>query len=173
MSTSTTKPVTVSNLSKLDRAELDVVERYAAEDRYISSVEVPWFPWVGALEIKLLRADNRNGQFVAGLRSTEEAMLGKHRHRGAVSAVTLKGKWHYFEYDWMAAPGDYVRENPGTIHTLHLFANTEIYFTVEGSIEFLNDDDTLRNTMDVWSFVHLYEDHCVKTGIEMNKRIFY
>jgi hypothetical protein len=90
-----------------------------------------------------------------------------------VTAVTVKGQWEYFEYDWVARPGDYVRENPGTIHTLHVFADTEIVFTISGSIEFLHDDDTLKNTMDVWSFVHLYEEHCRETGMEMNHRIFY
>lgn len=164
---------TESNMSELDRAELAVVDRFAAEDRYINSEEVPWFPWVGPIEIKVLRADNRNGQFVVGLRSAEDAVLGKHRHRGPVSAVTIKGAWEYFEYDWKATPGDFVRENPGTIHTLHIFENTEIVFTVDATIEFLNDDDTLNNTMDVWSFVHLYEEYCKANGLELNQRIFY
>nr|WP_255426336.1 2,4'-dihydroxyacetophenone dioxygenase family protein [Pseudonocardia sp. C8] len=160
-------------MSELDRAELAVVDQYAAEDRYISGDELPWFPWVGPIEIKVVRADNRTGQYVLGLRSSEEAVLGKHRHRGVVSAVTVSGAWEYFEYDWVARPGDYVRENPGTIHTLHIFENTEIVFTVDGTIEFLNDDNTLNNTMDVWSFVHLYLEHCKTQGLDVNERIFF
>lgn len=170
--TSTLAP-TESRMSELDRAELAVVEKYAAEDRYVSEDELPWYPWVGTIEIKLFRADNRAGQFVLGLRTGPDAVLGKHRHRGVVTAVTLKGSWEYYEYDWVATPGDYVRENPGTIHTLHVMENTEIVFTVDGSIEFLNDDDTLNNTMDVWSFVHLYAEFCKENGIELNQRIFY
>jgi quercetin dioxygenase-like cupin family protein len=162
-----------SRLSELERAELDVVKRFAAPDRHISEEEVPWFPWVGPIEIKVLRADNRTGNFVVGLRSAEDAVLGKHRHRGPVSAVTLRGRWEYFEYDWVAKPGDYVRENPGTIHTLHVFANTEVVFTVDSSIEFLKDDETLNNTMDVWSIVHLYEEYCKANGLQLNERIFY
>lgn len=162
-----------SRMSDLDRAELAVVEKYAAEDRYMAKDELPWYPWVGDIEIKLFRADNRNGQFVLGLRSAVDAVLGKHRHRGVVTAVTVKGQWEYFEYDWIAKPGDYVRENPGTIHTLHIFENSEIVFTVDGSIEFLNDDDTLNNTMDVWSFVHLYVEYCKAKGLDVNERIFY
>ena len=108
-----------------------------------------------------------------GLRSAEDAVLGKHRHRGVVTAVTLRGAWEYFEYDWMARPGDYVRENPGTIHTLHVLAGTEIVFTIDGSIEFLHDDDTLKNTMDVWSFLYLYQEHCTARGLAFNERIFY
>lgn len=163
----------VSRLTDLERAELAVADRYAAPDRHMSSDEVPWFPWIGPIELKLLRADNRSGQFVVGLRSAEDAVLGKHRHRGAVTAVTVKGQWEYFEYDWVARPGDYVRENPGTIHTLHVFPDTEILFTVEGSIEFLHDDDTLANTMDIWSVVHLYETYCQENGLELNQRVFY
>lgn len=162
-----------SKLSELERAELDVVRRFAAPDRHISEDEVPWFPWVGPIEIKVLRADNRSGNFVVGLRSAEDAVLGKHRHRGPVSGVTVRGRWEYFEYDWVAKPGDYVRENPGTIHTLHVFENTEIVFTVDGSIEFLNEDDTLNNTLDVWSIVHLYEEFCKTNGLQLNERIFY
>jgi 2,4'-dihydroxyacetophenone dioxygenase len=161
------------HMSDLQRAELAVVERYAAEDRYMSKDELPWYPWVGTIEIKLMRADNRNGQFVLGLRSHADAVLGKHRHRGVVTAVTTKGQWEYFEYDWLAKPGDYVRENPGTIHTLHIFEDSEIYFTVDGSIEFLHDDNTLSHTMDVWSFVHLYVEFCKANGLEVNERIFY
>lgn len=164
---------TVSKLSDLDRAELAVVEKYAAPDRYIHKDETPWYPWAGPIEIKLLRVDNRIGEFVVALRTAEDAVLGKHRHRGPVTAVTLAGAWEYFEYDWVARPGDYVRENPGTIHTLHVMPDTEIVFTIQGSIEFLNDDDTLNNTMDVWSFLHLYEAFCQKNGLEVNERIFY
>ncbi len=171
--TATVTSTTESRMSDLDRAELAVVDRYAAEDRYVSEDEVPWFPWVGTIEIKLFRVDNRNGQFVLGLRSAEDAVLGKHRHRGVVTAVTLRGAWEYFEYDWMARPGDYVRENPGTIHTLHVLAGTEIVFTIDGSIEFLHDDDTLKNTMDVWSFLYLDQEHCTARGLAFNERIFY
>ena len=63
--------------------------------------------------------------------------------------------------------------NPGTIHTLHLFENTEIVFTVDGSIEFLNEDDTLNYTLDMWSVVHLYEEFCKANGLQLNERIFY
>jgi len=175
VTTATPEETTVveSRLSALERAELDVVARFAAPDRHIRGEEVPWFPWVGPIELKVLRADNRTGNLVVGLRSAREAVLGKHRHRGAVTAVTLRGRWEYFEYDWVAKPGDYVRENPGTIHTLHIFEDTEIVFTVDGSMEFLNDDDTLHSTLDVSAAVHLYEEHCKAHGLTLNERIFY
>ena len=63
-------------------------------------------------------------------RTDQDAALGKHRHRGAVNAITLKGQWwsvlpesdgeqalitahcRYEEYDWRAGPGDYVTGEP-------------------------------------------------------------
>jgi hypothetical protein len=37
----------------------------------------------------------------------------------------------------------------------------------------LKDDETLNNTMDVWSIVHLYEEYCKSNGLQLNERIFY
>ena len=45
-------------------------------------------------------------------------IIGRHRHRGTVVAMTLKGSWGYLEYDWVARPGSYILESPGVIHTL-------------------------------------------------------
>lgn len=76
-------------------------------------------------------------------------------------------------YDWTANTGDYVVENPGTIHTLFLGAGAEVLFTVTGSLEFLNDDDSLRETMDCFSFAKMYYDHCKSKGIEPNSNLWY
>jgi 2,4'-dihydroxyacetophenone dioxygenase len=49
--------------------------------------------------------------------------------------------------------GDYVVENPGTIQTFRMGEGAKVAFTVNGSIEYLNDDDSLREIMDVFSFI--------------------
>lgn len=46
-------------------------------------------------------------------------------------------------------------------------------FTVTGSVEFLNDDDSLNFTFDIFSVVDLYKDHCGATGQKVNERLFY
>lgn len=76
-------------------------------------------------------------------------------------------------YDWVARPGDYVVENPGTIHTLHMTKDTEVVFTVSGSLEFFHDDDSLKNTMDVFSYAHLYYEHCEREGLTPNDGLWY
>lgn len=51
--------------------------------------------------------------------------------------------------------------------------DTEIVFTVTGSLEFFHDDDSLKNTMDVFSYAHLYYEHCKKQGIKPNGGLWY
>jgi 2,4'-dihydroxyacetophenone dioxygenase len=76
-------------------------------------------------------------------------------------------------YDWVARPGDWVCENPGTIHTLSVEDNTDIVFTITGSIEFLNDDDSLKFALDVFSFAKMYYDHCKEKSIKPNGALWH
>lgn len=76
-------------------------------------------------------------------------------------------------YNWTAKPGDYVTEVPGTIHTLYMGAGSEVLFNVVGSIEFFNEDNTLREIMDGFSFWRMYVEHCEKNGITPNKKLWY
>ncbi|KAE8141623.1 hypothetical protein BDV38DRAFT_278977 [Aspergillus pseudotamarii] len=144
-----------SKLTALEKAELALADKYSSPDVYIDGErDTCWHPWLNNLELKPLRFESRTGTFVVVLRSLEDTWLGKHRHRGSVTAVTLKGEWNYKEYDWVAKPGDYVVENPGTIHTLHMSKGAEVVFTITGSLEYFHDDDTLKNTMDIFSYAH-------------------
>jgi 2,4'-dihydroxyacetophenone dioxygenase len=169
----TNQPMIPSVLSELDRQEMTAVKRFGGTDTHISAHESPWVPWVGDIEIKILRVENRTGLLVIALRSPTDQSLGKHRHRGVVTATTIAGAWNYYEYDWVARPGDYVVETPGTIHTLHVAAGTEIVFTLTGSLEFFNDDDSLASVWDCFSFVNLYVQHCKRIGVDENRRLFY
>jgi hypothetical protein len=162
-----------SVLTEDDLREIEHVKRYGAPDVYINGEAAGWHPWVNGLMIKPYRYETKFGQFVFVLWAPKAAVLGKHRHRGVVTAVTLEGDWGYFEYDWTARPGDYVVENPGTIHTLRMGDGAKVAYTVNASIEFFNDDDSLRNIMDVFSFIDLYVKHCKETGQPVDKRLFY
>ncbi|KAJ5156590.1 hypothetical protein N7492_009393 [Penicillium capsulatum] len=131
-SESTTHPASSPSTSKLsaaDKAEIELANSHGSPDIYVNGEkDTCWYPWANCLELKPLRFDTRTGTFVLMMRSLEDTWLGRHRHRGAVSAVTLKGEWNYAE------PGDYVVENPGAIHTLHMGKGTEVIFTVSGSL---------------------------------------
>jgi len=163
----------VSVLTEDDLREIQHVRKYGAPDVYINADEAGWHPWVNGLMIKPYRYETMNGTSVFVLWAPKATVLGKHRHRGVVTGVTVQGEWSYFEYDWVAHKGDYIVENPGTIHTLRMGEDAQVVYTVNGSIEFFNDDDSLRNIMDVFSFIDLYVKHCERTGQEVDKRLFY
>lgn len=57
-------------------------------------------------------------------------------------------------------------ENHRTIHTLFMGDDSEILFNVLGSIEFFNDDNSLRKIMDNFSFWRMYVEYCAEKGIE-------
>ncbi|KAF4457590.1 chrR cupin-like domain-containing [Fusarium albosuccineum] len=167
-------PKEESVLTEADRAEIAFTDKYSAPDVYINGkTDTLWFPWIGPIELKPLRMENRTGTFVVALRSPVDAWLGKHRHRGSVTAVTVSGEWRYKEYDWVARPGDYVCENPGTIHTLFVGAGTEIVFTITGSLEFFNEDDSLLSVLDIFSFGKLYYDYCKEKELEPNHGLWF
>lgn len=87
-----------SILNEQERAELAFVDKFSAPDVYINGKDdTLWFPWIGPIELKPMRMENRTGTFVVGLRSKVAAGLGKHRHRGTVTAITMAGEWGYKE----------------------------------------------------------------------------
>jgi hypothetical protein len=93
------RPKDGSALNEQEREELAFVDKYSAPDIYINSKsDTLWFPWIGPIELKPMRMENRTGTFVVGLRSKVAASLGKHRHRGTVTAITMAGEWGYKEY---------------------------------------------------------------------------
>ena len=88
-----------SKLTQLEKSELALADKYSSPDVYISGeADTCWHPWTANLELKPLRFETRTGTFVVVLRSLEDTWLGKHRHRGTVTAVTLNGEWNYKEY---------------------------------------------------------------------------
>jgi 2,4'-dihydroxyacetophenone dioxygenase len=87
------------SLNEHERSGIAFVDKYSAPDVYINGKnDTLWFPWIGSLELKPMRMENRNGMFVVGLRSKVATSLGKHRHRGTVNAITMSGAWGYEEY---------------------------------------------------------------------------
>jgi 2,4'-dihydroxyacetophenone dioxygenase len=74
--------------------------------------------------------------------------------------------------DWVARPGSYVQESPGTIHTLFSDDGMKTMFLLNGSIEFYDDNDILLETLDVFWFIDHYLSHCRKHGLKVNQKLF-
>ncbi len=135
--------------------------------------EIPWAPMgpdpEGGVDIKIFRVDSKNNRIAFLNRFQPGFIATKHRHVGEVHAYTLQGCWHYFEYDWLSGPGDYVYEEPGTIHTLEaLPSNTEptvVFFVVEGGIDVYDDQDNLLLTVTISMFEEMYKQGLEALGI--------
>ncbi len=77
-----------------------------------------WVPQSADVSFKPIVLSVSQGYYVNILRVRASGVLSRHRHTGPVHALTLRGKWHYLEHDWVAQAGDYAFEPPGETHTL-------------------------------------------------------
>ena len=138
-------------------------------DRAIHGDELPWVPQGDRVWFKPLRFDLTRGQWINVLRVTGEGRVNRHRHTGGqVLGYCLQGSWRYLERDWVARAGTLVYEPPGDIHTLVVDGAEEMItlFILEGSVQYLDDDDRLIHQDDVFSKLERYLSFCEQEGIE-------
>ena len=149
-------------------------DKYALEEGYISSSEEasPWVPFMPNTWIRHLLFDVRNNYAVNILKVAAGGSLGRHRHRAQVTGYVLKGSWKYVEYDWIATPGDYIRESPGRTHTLVSDHGMETIFHLGLPLEFLDENDRLIETVDVFWFIDHYLNYCKENNIPVNEKLF-
>lgn len=165
------------NSSMPSREKIDeIVREYAFPDIHIgvSEDESPYVPFVENVFIRHLAFDVRNNLYVNVLWVKKNGMLGRHRHRGRIFACTMAGSWRYLEYDWVATPGSFVMESPGAVHTLVSDDpnGMKTMFFLNGSLDFVDENDNLIQTLDVFWFVNHYVSYCKEQGIPINKRLW-
>jgi len=156
-------------------ARVDVMrDKYAMTEGYVGASEEvsPWVPFVENVWIRHLTFDVRSSSASNVLWVGAGGLLGRHRHRGPVSGYTLEGTWRYLEYDWVAGPGDFVRESPGRTHTLYSESGMKTVFWLNGSLEFLDEENRVTETVDVFWFIDHYERYCTEKGLPINKRLY-
>ena len=129
-------------------------------------------PFVPNVFIKHLTFDVRGSSAANVLWVQEGGTLGRHRHRGPVSGYVLEGSWRYLEYDWVGRPGDFVRESPGRSHTLYSEHGMKTMFWLNGPLEFLDEQDRVMETVDVFWFIDHYENYCRENGLKINERLY-
>ena len=136
------------------------------EAQYIRANDTPWFPYgESGCEVQLIQADPVTGQWLVKLRGPAGGNLGIHRHYGSVLAFTLRGAWRYLEHDWVARTGDIVQETPGSVHTLVLVEETEVFFIVQGALEYLGAGGETLAHEDWRSITDKYVDFCAARGL--------
>jgi 2,4'-dihydroxyacetophenone dioxygenase len=145
----------------------------AIDTQFASEKDIPWAPMgpdpKGGVDIRIFRVDSKSNRMAFMNRFHPGFVAMKHRHVGEVHAYTLKGRWHYFEYDWVAGPGDYIYERPGTIHTLEAFPDnqgfTDVFFVIEGGLDVYDDNNNLLLTVTLPMFEEMYRQGLDALGL--------
>jgi hypothetical protein len=153
-----------------------IVDEFALHGGYVgpSEQDSPWIPFGESAAIRHFSFDVRSGAVANILWVKSGGRIGTHRHRGPVSAITLEGSWGYYEYDWVATPGSFVYETPGTAHTLYSDDpnGMKAMFWINGAIEFFDEAGKLTDTLDVFWFINHYVSHCRAHGLPINQSLF-
>ena len=127
-----------------------------------------WVPQAEDVSFRPLLLSVSQGYFVNLLRVRKTGILSRHRHAGPVHAVTLKGRWHYLEHDWVAEQGAYVYEPPGETHTLVVPEDVEemiTLFQVNGIMLYVDPDGNALAYEDVFSKIAMCRRHYEQCGL--------
>ncbi|PZE21724.1 2,4'-dihydroxyacetophenone dioxygenase family protein [Paenibacillus xerothermodurans] len=139
-------------------------------DQAIDIDDIPWVPQSDRVWFKPVRFDLASGQWINLLKVKPGGKVNRHRHTGGqVMAFTIQGQWHYLERDWVAKPGTFVYEPPGDIHTLVVDGEEEMItlFILEGTVQYLDDQDHVFYQDDVFTKLKLYQEYCEEHNIPM------
>ncbi len=154
----------------IDESLKAFTEEVALPDKAINIDELPWVPQGENVWFKPLRFDLANGRWVNLLKVTKQGKVNRHRHSGGqVLGFVVQGSWRYLEREWVARPGTLVYEPPGDIHTLVVDEGVEemqTLFILEGSVQYIDDEDNLIYQDDVFSKLERYLKFCEEQGIE-------
>jgi quercetin dioxygenase-like cupin family protein len=155
----------------------DVASEHAA-DFLVQSADMPWVPQ-GSDNVwfKPIRINLEKGSWVNLLKVAKSGVVNRHRHLAEVEGWVLQGRWHYVEHDWQAAPGAYVYEPPGDVHTLVADVEDEsepmlTLFSIHGPIEYMDADGNLAYVETAETKLKRYTDYCREAGIEPADIVF-
>ncbi|CAH0991085.1 hypothetical protein SIN8267_01186 [Sinobacterium norvegicum] len=122
------------------------------ESSHLNHHDFPWVDQGWGIEFKILRVCNETGGWIIMNRFPPGTQLPKHRHSGAVTALTLQGKWGYLESNFTAVAGSVIREPANSAHTLKVADDagepTIVFFTIDGSLTHFTDDGTIWGISD-------------------------
>jgi quercetin dioxygenase-like cupin family protein len=127
-----------------------------------------WVPQAPNVWFRPLMFNTVIGQWCNLLKVTKSGIVSRHRHPGAVFGYVIKGKWHYFEHEWMAEEGSFVYEPPGEIHTLEVPADCDemiTFFNISGAMIYLDENNELTGWEDVFSKIDMCRAHYEQNGL--------
>ena len=115
-----------------------------SEALHVAENDAPFVDIGDGTLIQLLMVDLSQNIWITRNRMQPGTSVIKHYHTGSVYAFTLQGQWYYEEYpDTVNAPGSFLFEPAGSVHTLTIPADqdgeTIVWFMINGTN--INIDD--------------------------------
>lgn len=131
--------------------------------------ELPFVPYQEGVVFQLLQVNTETGLWVIRVRLDPGVTIQRHRHTGEVFAFTISGCWRYLEYPDLNAPGSYLYEPAGSIHTLNAPATntsiTDVWFAIRGANLNLDANGNVESVLDAATVLEIYRALCKEQGL--------
>lgn len=119
--------------------------------------------------IQLLQVDFDHNLRVTRARLAPGLQLRTHIHTGHVFAWTVAGTWYYLEYPERSQANAYLYEPAGSVHTLHVPADSpvpaDVIFIVHGSNLELGATGQLEGATSAMDIARAYLRACREQGL--------
>lgn len=127
---------------------------------------IPFLPYSDQLQLKIIRLNPVNGEWVSLLRVPAGMEMPRHYHSGTVHVYTLSGSWGYKEHDWIAGPGSFVFETAASAHTPVAEPGEDVVTLniVMGDWNIVDEHDAVLAVENWKSMLKRYDDYCAATG---------
>ena len=168
-------PALLAFVEKISRRPLIPVNA-DVDTLHIGDADLPWAEAGDGSAIQLLHVNLEQGLWISKTRLPPNYKVARHFHTGLVYAVTLKGRWFYAEApEAVNAPGSYLFEPAGSVHTLCTPAGQEgetiVWFAVHGANINLDDEGKVTSVMDARFALEIYRGYCESLGLDISKLI--
>ncbi|NED96956.1 cupin domain-containing protein [Phytoactinopolyspora alkaliphila] len=127
-----------------------------------------WVPQAPNVWFRPLMLNTVTGQWCNLLKVTAAGIVSRHRHPGAVFGFVIKGRWHYYEHEWMAEAGHFVYEPPGEIHTLAVPEDCDemiTFFNIIGAMVYVDEEGNQVGYEDTFTKIDLCRAHYADVGL--------
>ncbi|MEI6026849.1 MAG: 2,4'-dihydroxyacetophenone dioxygenase family protein [Betaproteobacteria bacterium] len=143
---------------------------------HVGEQDLPYAEAGDGSALQLQHVDLNSNLWISKVRMPPGYKVVKHFHTGHVYGVTLQGRWFYEEApEAVNAPGSYLFEPSGSVHTLCTPVDQEgdtlVWFAVHGSNINLGPDGKVVSVMDARLALEVYRGYCKALGLDCSKLI--
>lgn len=150
----------------------DVFKPDAQPEHYIHDAATDderfYVPFTETVSIRPLYLSVEKNMWSGIMYAKKAGLVNRHYHPREVFAYTISGHWSYLEHDWVAGPGDFVYESPGSAHTLVAHEGPQpmkALFVVNAPLIWLDESGQTTGYFDVHNYLAMARAHYDSVGL--------